>query len=57
MIDKEYGYYRITCDVCGSYVTGFDTFDDALDHKKSRGWKSKKINSEWQDQCKRCGGE
>ena len=42
MIDKEYGKYVLVCDVCGEEVTGFDTFDRALDYKDKEGWKSRR---------------
>ena len=42
MIDKEYGEYILVCDICGEEVTGFDTFDRALDYKDKEGWKSRR---------------
>jgi len=42
VIDKEYGKYVLVCDVCGEEVTGFDTFDRALDYKDKEGWKSRR---------------
>jgi hypothetical protein len=59
MIDSEYGKYTLVCDICGEEVTGFDTFDDALDYKTEEGWKSKQgeqldLKEGWIDVCPNC---
>lgn len=59
MIDKEYGKFFLACDVCGSEVTDFDDFDDALDFKIDNGWKSQKgealnLKEDWIDVCPDC---
>ncbi len=53
MIDKKYGQYAIVCDVgnCGESLEGFDTFQDAVEGKKEHGWKSRKVDGQWQDVC------
>lgn len=42
MIDREYGKFVLVCDICGEEVTGFDTFDEALEHKSKEGWRSRR---------------
>lgn len=43
MIDKAYGKYEVSCDVCGELAEEkFNSFQDAVDYKKSNGWKSQK---------------
>ena len=54
MITEEYGQFQIECDECGKYVPGFDTFEDALDYAKENGWKIKKVNGEWWNDCQDC---
>ncbi len=46
--------YTPTCDGCGDeLVTEYD-FYDAVDAKKAAGWKSVRINGEWEDYCPEC---
>jgi len=54
-IEKEYGEFYLTCDNCGN-VAGkvFDGFEKAVEAKKELGWKSKKINGQWEDWCEEC---
>lgn len=55
MIDKSCGFYNLTCDVCGNEADEeFFDFNDAVDYKKREGWKSQKVNGEWQDVCPEC---
>ena len=55
MIDKSCGFYSLTCDVCEEETNEeFFEFSEAVDYKKSEGWKSQKKNSEWQDVCPDC---
>jgi hypothetical protein len=55
MIDKAYGSYFLTCDIClNSAEEKFDNFDDAVDYKKSNGWRSEKKYGEWLDICPEC---
>lgn len=54
MIDKEYGGYCLTCDICGEEVDGFDDYYDAVEYKKDNGWISRKIDGEWHDICPDC---
>lgn len=55
MIDKSFGSYSLICDICGEEAKKeFDDFYEAVDYKKKEGWKSKKIDGEWQDVCPEC---
>ena len=55
MIDKQSGRYHLACDVCGEEIDEtFDDFYDAVQHKKDNGWKSQKVNGEWEDVCPEC---
>ena len=59
MIDSEYGKYFLACDICGEEITGFETFQDALDYKISEGWGSKRgeqldLKDGWIDVCPNC---
>jgi hypothetical protein len=55
MIDKAYGSYFLTCDIClNSAEEKFDSFDEAVKYKKDNGWKSQKKYGEWQDVCPDC---
>ncbi len=57
MIDKSYGSYNLSCDVCGEVVDEpLDDFYDAVNYKKAKGWKSRKIKGEWLDVCPDCQG-
>lgn len=43
MIDQHYGIYSLTCDICGEEADiDFADFYDAVEYKKTNGWKSKK---------------
>jgi hypothetical protein len=53
MIDKSYGKVKLYCDCCGECET-FETFDEAVEHKKSNNWQSKKIKDVWQEYCPDC---
>jgi Fe2+ or Zn2+ uptake regulation protein len=55
MIDKSCGFYSLVCDNCGEELDEqFDDFYEAVEAKKENGWKSKKVNGEWQDICPDC---
>ena len=47
-------YYQPTCDICGDQLGTEIDFYDAVQAKKDAGWKSRKINGEWQDICTDC---
>jgi len=55
MIDKEYGLYELSCDICGELADDkFDDFQGAVDYKLDNGWKSRKISINWEDICPKC---
>lgn len=53
-IIREYGKYSIYCDICGEHIDDFEEFQDAVDFKKTAGWKSRKDGKEWIDLCPDC---
>jgi hypothetical protein len=54
MIDRDGSKYFLVCDVCQEDGIAFSSFDDAIEYKKEEGWKSRKINGEWEDVCPDC---
>lgn len=55
MIDKQSGRYHLICDICGEEAEeGFDDFYEAVEYKKTEGWKSQKRNGQWEDVCPDC---
>ena len=58
MIEKEYGEYILICDVCGDATAGegWQTFQEAVQHKRDNGWRWRKIDGEWEDICPECQG-
>ena len=55
MIDKSCGFYCLFCDICDEEADdSFYEFHDAVEYKKQNGWKSMKINGQWQDICPDC---
>ncbi len=55
MIDKQSGRYHLVCDICGEEAEeDFDNFYEAVEYKKTGGWKSQKRNEEWEDVCADC---
>ena len=55
MISKEYGKYILSCDICSAAAEEeYETFQDAVDAKSDKGWKSKKIEGQWVDVCLDC---
>jgi len=51
LIIKEYGKFTLICDICDKQVGGFDTWQEAVDYKKTADWMSKKVDGEYQDIC------
>jgi hypothetical protein len=43
-----------TCDICGEELDTEFNFYDAVQAKKDAGWKSRKVNGEWEDVCTSC---
>jgi hypothetical protein len=54
MINKEYGDFVLSCDICGHEVKPLDDFNEAIEYKKDNGWRSQKRNGEWEDVCPKC---
>lgn len=54
MIEQIYSDFVIACDICGHESMKFDTFDDAVDAKKSEGFSSKLYDNSWLDLCEDC---
>ena len=55
MIEKEYGQFRLRCDICGETAPRrHEHFQDAVDYKKEAGWRSQRINNVWADVCPDC---
>lgn len=54
-IDNTAGRFTLICDNCGEELDEmFDDFYDAVEAKKENGWKSKKVNGNWEDWCNKC---
>lgn len=55
MIQQKGSWYVLICDNCGDeHYERFNSWDDAVKEKRSIGWKSKKINGDWEDWCEDC---
>jgi len=55
MINRVYGKFELSCDVCGEPADEkFDSFQDAVDYKKSESWESQRCGDIWQDTCPDC---
>jgi hypothetical protein len=55
MIEKAGNKHRIVCDHCEETFGGFDTFMQAVNYKKTRGWVSLKDGlGEWHELCPDC---
>ena len=60
MIAKEYGKFKLSCDVCGIAVEEeFYDFQDALDFARINRWRLERRKGEWENICPTCreGGE
>lgn len=44
----------LICGTCGKEIDGFIDLEEAVEHMRSDGWKSKKYRGEWQDTCPEC---
>ena len=54
-IDNFGGMYSLTCDNCGEELDEqFFDFYEAVEAKKENGWKSRKVNGNWEDWCDKC---
>lgn len=56
-IEKEEGKFILYCDVCGETADRpFAEFQDAVNHKKENGWRSRLEKDGWVDICPECHG-
>lgn len=53
-IERLYGKYTPTCDVCGEDLPPENDFYDAVEARKEAGWRSKKTADGWNDICPEC---
>jgi hypothetical protein len=53
-IEKFYRQFTPVCDCCGERIAGADSFDEAVRMKREAGWKSRKVDGEWEDICTDC---
>lgn len=53
-IESNGGIHTPICDLCGEELPSEFDFYDAVDAKKREGWKSMKVDGEWQDICCEC---
>ena len=53
-IKKCRGTFTPVCDTCGDELEAELSFFDAVSTRKFLGWKSRKIDGEWQDSCCAC---
>ena len=53
MIDKQGSRFYLVCDICNDDVICY-SFQEAVDHKKTNGWQSKKYGDDWVDVCPDC---
>lgn len=57
MIDKQdFGVWDVYCDKCSHSETfeDCDCFDELRDKMKESGWRSIKVDDEWQNICDDC---
>ncbi len=54
MIDKLYGKFYTTCDMCGEELDPTDTFDEAKRQIASEGWKTIKEDFDYLNLCPDC---
>ncbi len=54
MIDKLYGKFYTTCDMCGEELDPTDTFDEAKRQIASEGWKTIKEDFDCLNLCPDC---
>lgn len=54
MLDKLYGKFYASCDMCGEELDPTDTFDEATNQLYSKNWKTIKEETEWVNLCPDC---
>lgn len=53
-IENFHGAYTAVCDCCGDILPTESDFYEAVNAKKDAGWKSRKVDGEWNDICPDC---
>lgn len=48
------GKFEMICETCGYSVSGFDSFNEAVEYKKENDWRSLKTSDGWEDVCSDC---
>ena len=56
MIQKIYGAYIGTCDVCQEKSKEYDTYQDCVDGMRKEGFAIFRMEGEWAHVCEGCGG-
>lgn len=55
MLGKEGGLFYIRCDVCGERTDElFYDFNEVAEYKRENGWKSRRVNGQWEEICPDC---
>jgi len=55
MIHRNHGDISFECDTCGElFDTNFHDWVAAWNLAKREGWRSKKVNNEWEHVCPEC---
>ena len=49
--------YIATCDLCGAELPPESLWIETVEAKKANGWRSRKIDGEWEDICPDCQSE
>jgi len=53
-IERHGDAFIPTCDICGEELSPEWDFYDAVNAKKLAGWKSHKVDGQWEDVCCEC---
>ena len=53
IVKEKDGSFNLVCDCCGTSINAA-SWDEAKASKSLYGWKSRKVNGEWQDVCDDC---
>jgi hypothetical protein len=56
-IEKEYGEFVPTCDICGKTLPPVETFEDARAAMRKAGWTTFKVGDNWENLCVVCQEE
>ena len=53
-IEHFCGRYTAVCNMCGEELPVEPSFEAAVAARKEAGWKSRKVNDQWEDWCYDC---